>query len=129
MPSWPNLEAMAVVYLRAATGRRVSTRVPADLTGAVPFVRVTRGPGGDDESTDSPLLDVETFTARQGSVIDRWDFAEECRQALHAMAGKAVAGALVDRVVTTSSPAYVDYGNSDVDRLVATYRVEFRKQF
>lgn len=128
MAAWPNAEKMVVAYLRQATGRDVSTRLPGDLEARAPLARVTRGPGSDDKVTDSFLIDCETFTLRAGTV-DRWDFAEEFRQHMHALSGHAVLGALVDRVSTSSAPTFVDYGNDALDRLIASYRLELRKDF
>ena len=129
MASWPNVEALLVQYLTAATGYQFSTRLPSTLEGEVPLGRVTRGPGTDDEITDSPIVDVETFTARQGSAVDRFEFAESVRTAMHNLTGTAVDGHVFDAVSTTAGPSYVEYGNPSVDRLVASYRVESRKRF
>lgn len=126
MPAWPNIEKLAVAHLAGVA--RTVTRVPSDIEGAVPLIRVTRGPGSDDGITDAPLLDVETFTASQGSAVDRWDLAEAAREAVHALAGRSVGGMLVDSVSTSTGPVSLDYGNPNVDRYVASYRLAFRKQ-
>ena len=129
MASWPNLEAVAVSHLRTVTGYRTSTRIPSDLAESVPLIRVMRGPGSDDRITDSALLDVESFTARDGSAVDMWDLAEAVREAMHALTGNAVNGVLIDRVTTATGPTYLDYGNPAVSRVVSSYRFEARKRF
>lgn len=124
---WPNVVKMAVVYLKPALGGvRVVTRLPSSLEPVLPLVRVRRGPGSDDGITDSPLLDVEGFTA----VADEdamWDLAEDIRQAVHDMAGMDVGGFLVDSVETSVGPTDLDYGNPAVARTVASYRLHLRK--
>lgn len=123
---WPDLHKLAVVHFTASlSGVWVSTRVPADLEERLPALRVIRGPGDDDGITDAPLLDVESFAASEGAV---WGLAEDARQAAHALAGSAVSGALVDSVTTATGPVYLDYGNPAVWRVVASYRVQFRKR-
>ena len=123
---WPDLHRLAVAYLRPALGDvRVVTRVPGNLADVLPVVRVTRGPGSDDGITDAPLLDVEVFAADEGAM---WTLAEDARQAMHALAGQSVDGALVDSVTTSVGPVAVDYGNPAAHRAVASYRVEMRQQ-
>lgn len=127
---WPNVVKASVIYLKAATGVRTVTTLPENLTGNLPLYRVTRGPGSDDGITDSPLIDVETFTAAGEANDDdaMWDAAEDARQAMHALAGTVVNGALVDTVSTATSPTYVDYGNPAINRTVASYRLALRKR-
>lgn len=120
---WPDVEALAVAYLRTALGVRVSTKLPGNLEAAMPMVRVTRGPGSDDGLTDSPLLDVEVFASNPGQM---WQYAEQARQAMHALAGQAVDGVLVDTVDTAAAPTRVDYENPAVERAVASYRMGLR---
>lgn len=122
---WPNVTKLAVRYLYAATGVRTVTTLPSNLVDILPVHRITRGPGGDDKITDSPLVDVETFAASEDQM---WEAAEDARQAMHALAGLVVDGALVDTVTTATSATYVDYGNPKVYRAVASYRLALRKR-
>lgn len=105
---------------------RVATRVRADVDTLPEFVRVRRGPGSDDEITDSFLVDVETFTL-SATPSTAWPLAEYARQAMRAMAGTSFSGALVDSVSTATSPTEVEYGNPKIIRYVASYRVRLRK--
>ena len=123
MPRFADVEALAVAYLNTALDARVSTDVPANLEQVLPLVRVVRGPGGDDGLTDTPLLDVECFTATRA---DLWDLTEQTRDALHTLAGTAVNGRLVDTVTTATGPTRLDYGNPAVHRSVASYRLALR---
>lgn len=125
MARWPDVEKLAVAYLNAALSVRVGTKVPSDVSTLPGFVRVVRGPGADDGVTDSPLLDVETFAPSQGAAAD---LAEDARQAVHALRGKAVNGALVDSVSTATGPVWVSYQNPDLDRYVASYRLALRQR-
>lgn len=125
MASWPDVEALAVSYLRSVLAVRVATNVPPDVETLPGFVRVSRGPGADDGITDSPLLDVETFAPTQGAAAD---LAEDARQAVHALSGHAVNGLLVDSTSTATGPVRVAYGPK-VERYVASYRINLRKRF
>ena len=125
MARWPDVEALAVSYLRAALGVSVATNVPADVETRPAFVRVTRGPGSDDGTTDAPLLDVEAFAPTQGAASA---LAEDAREAMHNLAGAVVNGALVDSVSTATAPVRVAY-SPNVTRYVASYRLNLRKQF
>lgn len=127
MARWPHLEKLAVAHLTAATGKRAATKTPDNLEAeaAEGFYRVTRGPGSDDGVTDSPLLDVESFGTTETSA---WELAEDARQAVHKLRGKAVNGVLVDTVSTASGPVLVDWGNPGIHRYVASYRFAFRQQ-
>ena len=119
---WPDVEASVMEALRAATGVEVSWLAPADLT--VPFVRVTAAGGFDDETTDSPTVDVEAFAPERAEARD---LAETCRQAMLALPGRRVGGALFDTTRTVSRPSWVDYANRDVHRFVAVYSVALRR--
>ena len=123
---WPNLLKLAVAYFNAELDVRVVTKLPAELEKALPVVRVTRGPGGDDGVTDAPLLDVEVFTAL-GGAVDPWDLAEDAREAAHRLAGRVVDGALVDTVSTSVGPTSVEY-SPNTERVVASYRLGLRKR-
>lgn len=125
MARWPDVEVLAVSYLKAALNVRVATNVPSDVDSLPGFVRVSRGPGSDDGVTDAPLLDVETFAPTQGAASD---LAEGAREALHALASVAVNGAFVDTVKTATGPTRVAY-SPNVERYVASYRLTLRKRF
>lgn len=122
--SWPSLEKALVPYLRDATGTRFGTKVAPNVETLSRFGRIARGPGADDMITDSVNIDVECFAQDYG---DAERFAEETRQALHALSGAVAGGVLIDRVRTTTSPMWVDYRNPKTNRFVATYRVEYRQ--
>lgn len=123
---WPHLEKLAIKRLTNGDVR-AATKTPADLEAKAVkgFYRVTRGPGSDDGVTDSPLLDVESFATTESRA---WELAEDARQVVHELRGRAVDGVLVDTVSTASGPVLVDWGNPGIHRYVASYRFAFRKQ-
>ena len=130
MSTWPDVIPPVIAHLRTSLGLApgmVATRVRADVDTIPRFVRVARGPGSDDFVTDSFVVDVETFTLT-AAPEDSWPLAEGARQSMHALAGRAVAGVLVDSVTTATAPVEIDYGNSKVVRLVASYRLHLRKR-
>ena len=95
--SWPHLEKLAVHALSSPeTGVIAATKTPDDLEAkaATGFYRVTRGPGSDDGITDSPLLDVESFGTTETSA---WELAENARQTVLKLRGRAVNGVLSTR--------------------------------
>lgn len=123
--TWPMLERLAVTALNDRLARgRAATDIPDDVAALDGFVQVTRGPGSDDGITDAPLLDVDAFHADR---VAAWDIAEDARQIILALSGRLVAGHVIDRATTATSPAWVFYG-PHVERYVASYRVEYRRR-
>jgi hypothetical protein len=88
-----------------------------------PLIVVRRVGGGGDWITDAPRLQVRTFGATH---VQGWNLAEACRQLIMASPATLVAGATIDRAITETAPAFVDYGQS-LHRYVATYRLELRR--
>lgn len=121
---WADTEKLAVAHLTSELGVRVVTKLPARFEADMPVIRVSRGPGSDDGITDSHLIDVEVFAASAGPM---WQLAEDARQAMLRLAGRAVNGALVDTVATAASPTRDDYENPAVERAVASYRLSLRQ--
>lgn len=123
--SWPMAEKLII---RALNTRLSSARAGIKLPGEAEllsggFVRVTRGPGGDDGITDSPLIDLEAF---HPDLTAAWELAEEARQIMLTLVGTGDTEHLIDSVETTNGPVRVEYG-SNLERYVASYRVEYRR--
>lgn len=118
---WPDVEETFIGVLAAALGVRVADTVPDNVEQLPGFIRVTRGPGGDDFVTDSPLVDIEAFHPIRGEASL---LAERARQAMINASSRP--GVLVDSVATTSGPTWVFYAPS-VHRYVASYRVALRR--
>lgn len=124
--SWPLLEPALVAGIRDHTGKRTATKVAANVEALDGFVRVSRGPGSDDTITDSTLVDVECFHPDYGAAAV---LAELVRQWFLTLTGQRVGGVLVDSSRTATSPMWVDYRNPKVNRFVASYRIEYRRNF
>lgn len=122
--TWPNIEKALTKAHRTETGTQTGTKIPGDVETLTAFVRMVRGPGTDDLLTDSPLIDVECFSADYGTAAN---LAEGVRQWFHALNGRKVEGVLVDRVRTAVAPSWVDYRNPKTNRFVASYRLDFRQ--
>ena len=126
--SWPDVEEIVVAYLESVlTGVEVASSTPDRLEGKS-FVKVTVQTGTDDGITDRAMVDVQAFApSRAGAQA----LAEDCRNALHDLAARAVSDdgtSLVDRVQTSLRPAWVDYKNPRVHRFVASYWLTTRAQ-
>lgn len=124
MSRWPMAEKL---FIRALNDRlevgRAGARLPGGAEQLDGFVRVSRGPGGDDGITDNPLIDLEAFHRDQATA---WEIAEDARQIMLSLAGTGDTGHLIDSIETASSPSRVEYG-SNLERYVASYRVEYRR--
>lgn len=103
---------------------RVVTELPADLE-TVPVLQVTRIGGADSLPVlDVANVDVDTFGPSREAARD---LAEEVRAALRfELPGSVIEGALVAEVTTISAPRWVPYGNPNVRRFVASYRITIR---
>jgi|SRR5690625_5370130 len=122
---WPMIER---VIIRALNDGLPSGRAGWNLPEAVEkepggFVRIARGPGSDDGTTDEPLIDVEAFHPKREKA---WELAEESRQIMLALGATSAAGHLIDTSSTATSPNWVYYG-PNVERYVASYRVGYRR--
>ncbi|MEW1568319.1 hypothetical protein AB0454_35745 [Streptomyces sp. NPDC093509] len=124
---WGDLEQAAALWLRGRhTGTRVTNELPADLEKKLPLVQVQVTPGGgEDGVTGVTLLDVETFGATRTAM---WDLALAVHTSMLALAGHRSNGLVIDSVSTDARPAHVDYGNPQLRRSVATYRLTSRAQ-
>lgn len=127
MGAWPDVEAIVVAYLESTLAPvQVATSTPDDLS--VPFVKVAVSTGTDDGVNDRALVDVQAFApTREGAR----NLAEDCRTALHALTGRdysADGSELIDRVMTSLRPAWVDYKNPRTHRFVASYWLTTRPQ-
>lgn len=126
MSRWPDIEKALVDHIRAATGgKRTGALIPGDVETLPEFIRIARGPGTDDDVTDAPTVDVESFCPDRG---DAAELAEDVRQIFKALPGRRIGPVLIDRVRTTMSPSWVDYRNPATNRFVASYRIEFRQE-
>lgn len=120
--SWPMAEKLIIRAL-AAHDVRSGVDLPGGDKALDGFVRVARGPGSDDGTTDSPLIDLEAFHA---DIEEAWNLSEKARQIVLSLVGSGDTGHVIDRVETASGPTRAWYG-SNLERYVSSYRVEFRR--
>lgn len=122
--SWPMAEKLFIRALNDGLARgRAGARLPGKAENLDGFVRVSRGPGGDDGVTDTPLIDLEAFHTDQSTA---WEIAEDARQIMLSLVGTGDTGHLIDSVETASGPARVEYG-TNLERYTASYRVGYRQ--
>jgi hypothetical protein len=96
--------------------------IPSQITA--PLIVVRRVGGSDDGITDVARIRVQTFA---NTHVDSYGLAEQCRQLIMASPATGVGDVTIDRAVTDTAPAYVDYGQPPLQRYVATYRLELRR--
>lgn len=123
LPPWPDAE-LVVLDLLETTG--VSPVTATDEELAPPVIQVMRLGGSDDGITDRPRIEVDCFG---GTRAQAWQLAEQCRQLILAAGGTAVNGTLIDRSATETPVQQVPYGNPDVRRVQAIYRLDLRRKF
>lgn len=120
LAAFPDAEDIGLALLEPAGTVVLAT--PVDLNP--PLIVVRRVGGGDNRITDQPRLQIQAYGTTR---VQARDLAEECRQLILASPATAVAGTSVDRAVTESGPAFVDYGQPGIHRYIATYRLEYRR--
>lgn len=119
---WPDIEGLVIAHL-TGTADWVSTDAPAAIEGRT-GLRVTGVPSGSDDGvSDFALVDVEAFAPTREAAAD---LASETRVRILALAGRAIAGRLVDTVTTIMRPAWLDYRNPAVQRFAASYQLVTR---
>lgn len=123
---WANPEKLLLALLVQAgwPPERVSMEAPTDLEENLPFIKIGMVRGADDHVTDAAVLDVEYFGSSRSSAADG---AEELRETVLGLAGRASRGRLVDSVSTVARPTWRDYRNSKIHRYVATYQITARQ--
>lgn len=120
LPPFPNAEDVAITAIEGLfpNPSNVGTETPSDLQDRLPFGRVRRIGGVDDQFTDSARVIVDVFAATYaaGSAL-----AEAVRQRLRS------APAPLDRVLTLTGPAELPWEDPGTRRWSATYRLDLRR--
>lgn len=121
--TFPDIELLVVAYLSSFAGVNVSLETPNTLSATLPFVRVTRVAGGDDYVTDVATIDLDIFsdTRYNCNVV-----SQAVHGYMHRLRHTSVGNLLVDHVETVTSPMYVDYGDENLRRNVASYQIHTR---
>lgn len=89
----------------------------------LPFIRITRTGGGDDRITDNARVSIDAFA---GTRADSYTLAEAVRQKMLVWP-IVLSNCVIDRIITTTGPMEVPWGDVNVRRRVATYTVSTRR--
>ncbi len=122
---FPDVQRVLVEDLEALAGvGHTGTETPADLLGALPFIRVLRVGGGSDRLNDFPAVDIDVFA---GTYAAAELLAEQVRQRV---VGPPPAVAVLDRAVCEVAPRELPWGTPDdgVRRWGATYLITTRRR-
>lgn len=130
---WPLGERLLLAALRDAVPvcpvngvRRevtVTTETGSNLLDLLPLLRVHQLAGGvSDGLDDEAVVDVESMAPTR---LSMWELAGLAHQAVLLL---PTTSPDVDEVHVDSTPGYVDYGNPDLRRAIATYRLTTRAQ-
>lgn len=117
---FPDVQRVLVAALAGFGTTGLET--PADWAGQLPFLRVMRTGGPSDRINDSAVVDVDVFDATYTEVED---LAERVRQYL---TGPPPPVAVFDRVDCEIGPREIPWGDGDVRRFHATYRITSRRR-
>lgn len=99
------------------------TYTPADFTGLLPFVRVTRTGGGSTRVDDRGMIDIDVFAV---NATDAQHLAEDIRQWLTG-APRRYGAAILDRITCDIGPAEVAPWAPQIKRVNAAYTVVARR--
>lgn len=103
--------------------RHVDTETPADLQGALPFVRVMLVTGADDGLTDRSVVDIDVFANSRDTA---YAWSTDIRSSLTGSPHR-VGSDVIDRVVTEEKPRQLPWADESVRRFGATYRISARR--
>lgn len=120
LAAWPDAETVVMAMLTPIARTVTSTPNPMPT----PIIRVQRVGGSDDRITDFPRIEVACFGENRAQA---WDLAEQCRQTILASRATVVGGTLVDNATTDTPAQQIPYDDPDVRRVVAYYRLAWRR--
>lgn len=123
---FPDIEILLVAYLKAQTGKRVVTDLPASdkLAAALPLYRVTRVAGEDrDYKLDHPIVDVDTYAADRAaaSLLARQAHDFLCNHLSYEDSVQPTG--VVTAVSTVVGPRWLPDTNPNLRRFQASYEV------
>ena len=118
-----DVEDMLITYLSTIPGLGgLSVEMPN--LPVTPFVLITRVSGGDDYLTDRPTVDVEVFHADRTVSSD---FARLVHDKMLHLRHFVVAGRGIDDVETVSGPHWLNWGDENLQRHLASYIIHSRR--
>lgn len=100
-----------------------ATVTPPDLENHLPFIRIARFGGGNDQVSDSARVSIDAFGANRP---DAYTLAEAIRQRLISNPHGTASG-LLDLVETDTGPNEIPWGDVKVRRFNASYTVTTRR--
>jgi hypothetical protein len=100
-----------------------ATVTPSDLQNHLPFIRLARFGGGNDQVSDAARVSIDAFGATRP---DAYELAESIRQRLMSNPHGTPAG-LIDLVETDTGPNEIPWGDVNVRRFNASYTVTTRR--
>ncbi|MFD5468898.1 hypothetical protein [Streptomyces sp. NPDC127105] len=119
---FPDIEDLLVQALTGLT--QTGTVYPPGLEKHVPFTRIRRIGGGDDQRTDTALVEVETAA---GTRAQAWQVARQVQQRLISGPIHVAGVGVMDRAQTEIGLRGVLHENPAVRCVLATYSVSARR--
>jgi hypothetical protein len=123
---FPDIEVLLVAYLKAKTGKRVVTDLPAanDLASALPVIRVTRVSGEDQNyRLDQPIVDIDVFAATRGEASTLSRQAQAWLRQHLPYEDSIQSTGVVTAVDTVVGPRWLPDSNANLRRFGASYEV------
>lgn len=123
---FPDIEVLVIAYLKAKTGRRVVTDLPAAdaLTQALPLYRVTRTSGEDsDYKLDHPIIDVDAFAATRAEASQLSRAALDLLRNHLPFEDAVQPTGVVTSVGTVVGPRWLPDSNTNLRRFQASYEI------
>lgn len=124
--AFANVATLVCAYLDRIAPGNVRPEMPPNPP--VPFVVVTRVAGSDDGVTDYAVIDVEFFHSNISLAADLAADGHERMRLMKSRGPVPVNGipVQIDRLVTEDGPHPLAYGDENLRRFVARYRIESR---
>lgn len=98
------------------------TTTPSNLDAKLPFLRVSVVEDPDDGYTRQATVDIDIFGATRAVA---YALGEQTRGLMLSL--RRLDGVTLDRVLTVSGPKRVPWDNTNIRRVLATYRISTRR--
>jgi hypothetical protein len=119
---FPDVQGLLVEHLAVWVGAdHVDTETPEDLQGEMPFIRVERIGGGRDRVSDQASVELQFYAATYAVVQPLAERVSEW------LCGPPPPIPQLDRVLCTSAPVEIPYGDERIRRMVATFQLTTRR--
>lgn len=121
-PNWPDVEDVMIAMLSSVA--TTVTVLPPDMTQ--PVIQVNRVGGPADLITDTPTVVVGCYAPDRATAMAN---AKACQQIVLASRRKRFADGVVDTASVVAGIQTIPYEDPNVKRVIATYRLAFRRPF